>query len=274
MQVMRRMMAAAVLATGLAVAGISSAGEPSAKQEPAATTGHAAAQPEAGRAVPPTARHTRNIEGWTVRVDDRLFSPPDEELGSRAIQFLQAKLADITYVVPGDKLQKLRTVCLVMDLNHGNLHSMQYHPSADWLQQHGYARDLARCVHIPEAEKLVTSRNVREQPWAVLHELAHAYHDQVLGFGEPRIKECYERFQRSGHGDAVLRFDGKRARHYALTDHKEFFAEMTESYFGMNDFFPFNRAELMTSEPEIYDLLRSIWESDRAAEVPTANRDR
>ena len=30
-------------------------------------------------------------------------------------------------------------------------------------------------------------------------------------------------------------------RHYALTNHKEFFAEMSEAYFGMNDFFPFNR---------------------------------
>jgi len=34
-------------------------------------------------------------------------------------------------------------------------------------------------------------------------------------------------------------------------DQKEFFAEMTEACFGMNDFFPFNRAELMTAEPEI-----------------------
>jgi len=49
-------------------------------------------------------------------------------------------------------------------------------------------------------------------------------------------------------------------RHYGLTDHKEFFAEMSEAYFGMDDFFPFNRAELMTAEPEIYALLRSIWE--------------
>ena len=34
-------------------------------------------------------------------------------------------------------------------------------------------------------------------------------------------------------------------------DQKEFFAEMTEACFGMNDFFPFNRAELMTAEPKI-----------------------
>jgi hypothetical protein len=217
----------------------------------------------AGRAAVHTARSTRNVEGWTVLVDDRLLSPPHEELGARTLRFLAAKLADITYVVPGDKLQALRAVRIVVDLDHGDLHSMQYHPSADWLEKHGYARDLARCVHIPRAEQLATPRNVREQPWVVLHELAHAYHDQVLGFEEPRIKAAYETFKRSGHGDAVLLFNGRRVRHYALTNPQEFFAEMTESYFGMNDFFPFNRAELMTAEPEIYALLRSIWEPDQ-----------
>jgi hypothetical protein len=100
---------------------------------------------------------------------------------------------------------------------------------------------------------------VNEQPWVVLHELAHAYHDQVLGFEEPRVLKAYEAFKQSGHGDAALRFDGARVRHYGLTDQKEFFAEMTESYFGLNDFFPFNRAELMSAEPAIYELMKGIW---------------
>jgi len=107
---------------------------------------------------------------------------------------------------------------------------------------------------------LPTQRNVREQPWVILHELAHEYHDQYLGFENPKIKEAYERYKKSGHGDATLLFNGTRVRHYALTDHKEFFAEMTEAYFGVNDFFPFNRAELMSAEPDIYELIRSIWE--------------
>ena len=62
----------------------------------------------------------------------------------------------------------------------------------------------------------------------ILHELAHAYHDQVLGFDEPRIKEAYEKYKKSGRGDETLLYNGKRVKHYALTNHKEFFAEMTE----------------------------------------------
>ena len=94
----------------------------------------------------------------------------------------------------------------------------------------------------------------------ILHELAHAYHDQVLGFDEPRIKEAFEKFKKSGRGDKTLLYNGRRVRHYALTNQMEFFAEMTESYFGVNDFFPFNRAELKEAEPEILELMKHVWE--------------
>jgi hypothetical protein len=209
----------------------------------------------------PTSHTVRKIEGWTVRVDDRLSREPNEELATRALRFLEGKLSDIKAVVPADKLKQLQSVTIVLDLTHGKLGAMQYHPSARWLKANGYPADLAKCVHLPQAVDLPTKRNINEQPWVILHELAHAYHDQVLGFDEPRIKEAFEKYKKSGRGEKALLYNGKRVRHYALTDHKEFFAEMTEAYFGVNDFFPFNRAELKEAEPEIHELLKLVWES-------------
>ncbi len=209
----------------------------------------------------PTSHTDRKIEGWTVRVDDRLLQAPDDVLGTPALRFLEGKLSDIKVVVPEDKVKKLQTVTIVLDLSHGNLRPMQYHPGAGWLKTNGYSPDLAKCVHIPRAADLATKRNISEQPWVILHELAHAYHDQVLGFDEPRIEEAYEKYKKSGRGEKTLLHDGRRVKHYALTNHKEFFAEMTESYFGSNDFFPFNRAELKESEPEIYELMANVWDT-------------
>jgi hypothetical protein len=209
----------------------------------------------------PTSHTERKLEGWTIRVDDRLLEAPNDELGKKSLRFLENKLADIKVVVPEDRLKKLQAVTIVLDLSHGKLTSMQYHPSAGWLKANGYSTDLEKCVHIPRAVDLATKRNINEQPWVILHELAHAYHDQVLGFDEPRIREAYEKYKKSGHGEKTLLYNGKRVKHYALTDHKEFFAEMTEAYFGVNDFFPFNRAELKEAEPEILELLAEIWEA-------------
>jgi len=210
----------------------------------------------------PCSHSRRLIEGWTVQVDDRLLHGPDAGLGQRALRLLENRLFAIALVLPADKLERLRQVPIWLDRTHGNLRSMQYHPSADWLRDHGYSTHLARSVHIPDAGRFVTPQDhyVR-QPWAVLHELAHAYHHQVLGFDHPEIIAAWKRIKDSGRFDSVLHIYGSHKKHYALTDPKEFFAEMTEAYFGMNDFYPFNRGELKHAEPEIFELIRRLWES-------------
>ena len=214
----------------------------------------------AASADQPASRAERRIEGFRARIDERLLpGGTEEEVGRAALVFLAAKLVDIGLVVPADKLDQLRRVTIVLDASCGDLESMQYHPSGDWLDSHGYPRDLEKCVHLPRAADVATRRNVNEQPWVVLHELAHAYHDQVLGFDEPRIVAAWETFKADGRGQATLLFDGSRTKHYGLTDHTEFFAEMTEAYFGSNDFQPFNRAELKTDHPAIFALLADIW---------------
>ena len=189
--------------------------------------------------------------------------PGAHAIVTKSLRFLEAKLADIVMVVPADKVKLLQKVAIVLDLSNGTLGSMQYHPSAGWLKANGHAIDLEKCVHIPQAADLPTKRSTNEQPWVILHELSHAYHDQVLGFDEPRIVAAYEKYKKSGRGDKTLLFNGQRVKHYALTTPMEFFAEMTEAYFGVNDFFPFNRAELKDSEPDIYELMRRVWEKPK-----------
>jgi hypothetical protein len=207
----------------------------------------------------PTAHTTQRVEGWNIRVDDRLLRPENDDLRRKALRFLENKLADIKVVVPPDRVEKLQAVTIQLDLNYGKIGPMQYHPSAGWLKSNGYATNLAKCVHLPRAADLATKRNINEQPWVILHELAHAYHDQVLGFDNPRVREAFEAYKKGGRGDKTLLYDGRRVKHYALTNPMEFFAEMTESYFGVNDFFPFTRAELKETEPAIYELMADVW---------------
>lgn len=215
---------------------------------------------EAAEPLPlPTAHQTRTIEGWTVQVDERLLSGEPAELGRTALALLRAKLADVAALLPADKVTRLRQVVFWLDLDHGALTSMQYHPSADWLEENGYRRELARAVHIPVAARFTDRRHQQVQPWCVLHELAHAYHDQVLGFDHAEIQAVWERYVASGHGNRALHVDGRRVRHYALTNAKEFFAEMSEAYFGTNDFYPFVHGELKQAEPETHALLQRLW---------------
>ena len=211
--------------------------------------------------VPPLPKsHTqRDIEGWTVHIDDRLLAGPDKTLGDHALRLLANRLYDIKLVVPANKVAWLQKVPIWIDSSHGKLRPAQYHPSAGWLKGHGYSVALAKCVHIPVAADFASTGHQRVQPWSVLHELAHAYHDQVLGFDHAQVRAAWERFRDSGKYKSTLHINGKKVPHYALTNPMEFFAEMTEAYFGHNDFFPFNRAELRHEEPAIFELLTTIW---------------
>lgn len=207
----------------------------------------------------PAHHAVRELAGWTVRVDDRLESGEDAAAGAAAVKLLEARLIAIAAVLPAKPLARLREVTIQIDRTHGELRSMQYHPSAGWLREHGYETNLVRCVHIPDAAYFASRFEAFRQPWAILHELAHAYHDQVLGFDEQRIRAAWERFRTGGRYESVPMITGRTARHYALTDPKEFFAEMTECYFGTNDFFPYVASELRREEPELFALLEEIW---------------
>jgi Mlc titration factor MtfA (ptsG expression regulator) len=105
-------------------------------------------------------------------------------------------------------------------------------------------------------------RSENTQPSVMLHELAHAYHDQVLGFDNPDVIAAYKQAVQSGNYESVLGIRGKQVRHYALTNEKEYFAECTEAFFATNDFYPFVRAELQQCDPKIYQTLVKVWGVD------------
>jgi hypothetical protein len=134
---------------------------------------------------------------------------------------------------------------------------MCYHPSAEWLRQHAMNPQKAGAVEIANARNFLDWTIT--QPWMVLHELAHGYHHQVLGFDNAEVRASYDRAVASKSYESVLHISGQKRRHYALTNDKEYFAEITEAYFGTNDFFPFVRAELRQVDPGGCALLEKLW---------------
>lgn len=201
----------------------------------------------------------RDVEGWTVHVDPALLDGPHKEEGGRALTMLANHLQRIKILVPAEPLKKMQTLEIWMEHDHPKLKSMQYHPSREWLVNNGHDPRLAKKVHITQARELLSRGQMLKHPAVVLHELAHAYHDQVLSFDQPEIIEVFKKAKAAGSYEKVLLYTGEKVKHYALTDHKEYFAEGTEAYFYRNDFYPFVRAELKEHDPAFHDLLVKIW---------------
>ena len=110
-------------------------------------------------------------------------------------------------------------------------------------------------------------RETMRMPNFALHELAHAYHNHLLGDDHPAILKAYKVAKKSGRfyqlprrtGDPKNPLKNSKGPTYAMTNQMEYFAEATEAYFGENDITPYDRASLREIDPEIIPILEKVW---------------
>jgi dipeptidyl-peptidase-4 len=205
---------------------------------------------------------TRDVLGWKLRVSKALLTD-ETQATAKAIALLEQQLAEIIRVVPAKAVDELKKVPLWFSPEYpGVPPRAEFHPDAGWLKDNGRDPAMARAVEFTNI-RIFEEECVR-MPNFALHELAHAYHFRVLGFDDRAIIDAYERAKAAGIYERVERHRGRGkpngiVRAYALTDHKEYFAETTEAFFSRNDFFPFNRDELRSYDPRMFAVLEAAW---------------
>lgn len=225
----------------------------------------------AAAVAPPVVTRSKGVEtryattqrhGFAVHVDVRLLEPANEP-GRAALAELDAQLHQIARKVRDEPLAKLRAIPIWLGQDDPVAECACYHVSPEWLRENGFDPVKAKAVEIADAASFAAW--TREQPWMVLHELAHGYDDRHLdardGPGTPgaRLEALFAAAKASGRYEQVRHWDGAQVRHYALTTSEEYFAEASEAWFGCNDFFPFVQAELLHHDPELAAFLREVW---------------
>ena len=239
------------------------------------TSGPPATQPAAellrpAGDVPPVVHHydptdayeLQHIEGWTVRVNKRLLSE-QPELAQKTLDLMHMQLFQIPRVVPAEAVEKLRKVTIWIELDDPMFPCMCYHAEHGWVVGHGLNPEKTHGVELANPHTFLTW--TVEQPWMVLHELSHAYHDQFLprGFDNPEVLKAYENAKDHDLYKAILRNNGRTETAYAMTNPMEYFAECSEAFFGTNDFYPFIRVELKVHDPQGYEMMRKMWGVDK-----------
>jgi hypothetical protein len=205
-----------------------------------------------------TGHELYRVRGWPVLMESEWVSE-EPEFAAAVRTHLDAQFYIVERAVGLDQLAVLKKVVVWVEGSDPAqlLGGMCYHPDGGWLETHGYDARRALGVEISDPEGFLTI--TRTQPWVMMHELAHAYHHQVLGFDDPAVVELYEAAVLSGDYDETFRLHGRPDRHYALTNPMEYFAEGTEAYLGTNDFYPFVRGELIRHDPLLAELLSEVW---------------
>lgn len=198
-----------------------------------------------------------HIQGWKVKIDRQLWND-EAQITQTAIALLDTKLKKVKSVVPTEHHDFLTSVTIWVEKDTPGFSGMVYHLSAKWLSQHGYNPDKARAIEIANVHNFIKWSIT--QPWHVLHELTHAYHHQVIGKDFTAIIDAYNHAVDRGLYRQVPRNTGDKLwTAYALNSYSEYFAELTEAYFGENDFFPFTRQELRQYDPVGYQAIKQAW---------------
>jgi len=207
-----------------------------------------------------------SIEGWQVAISKR-FSEEDRPAVDATRKVLSHQLKELLGMgIPETTLRRLQQVPMWISPEYpGIVPRAEYHPSVQWLTDNH--RDPAMARGIEWTNTRIIDQEARRMPSMVLHELAHAYHDQELGYNDPNAIEHFQRAQAGGLYEAVERRDaeGKVTREaaYAISNVQEFFAESTESFLGRNDYFPYNQRDLEEFDPATARWMRKVWTEER-----------
>jgi hypothetical protein len=197
-----------------------------------------------------------SIHGFTVLVS------PQVSAQARAAAAVRAELArqfgEVIEVVPPPAVSALRKVRVWVEWSKRPDAGAEFHVSPRWLEQNGYNPAKAGGIEISNSLNFLNWSRA-EQPSMVLHELAHAYHFLVLGERHPEIAAAYRQAVDRKLYESVDYVGGGKRRAYALVDEKEYFAELSEAYFGRNDFYPFTRADLQRHDPVGHELMQRLW---------------
>jgi hypothetical protein len=143
---------------------------------------------------PITSYRERQIEGWRVLVNKQLLA--ETNLCDATLKLMSAQLYQITRVVPAGPLAKLREIPIWIERSDERFPCIVYHESPDWLREHGINPKKAGAAELANPANFLAW--TREQPWMVLHELAHGYHQRFLGHDHKGIRRCYEKAKTSG----------------------------------------------------------------------------
>ena len=198
----------------------------------------------------------RNVRSFPVYIAPEFGRHQNSRL-ERSLEVLDANARRIEDIIPSAAWRRISRIPIWLEYEPDSSYDVGYFPdSPKWLA--AYDISIAKAGSIQFTSSLAAMAGYQPNP--LMHELAHAYHDLVLSFHDPQIRTAFARAQASGRYNAVRGPYGRWERAYAINDLMEFFAELSEAYFGINDFFPFTRDDLKAFDPDSYRVIADAWE--------------
>lgn len=211
------------------------------------------------------------IQGWEVHFECVIEYTPT--LMESVTAALEDDLKHINSLLPEQILSRLKTATpffVVASDDAKVTKKMKAGEGHGFYIRRDQPPEAARMTRAPNeyAGSIVVSatglRIIRDQQPAglTLHELAHAWHclnwDPCMD-GADEIMAAYNSAMEANLYDSVERNDGEIEDAYATENDREYFAELTEAWFWENDYYPYNREQLLTHDPVGAAAVEAAW---------------
>ena len=188
-----------------------------------------------------------HLEGWLVALPLELLTT-EPLLAEDLIVRLGSDLNQIDALLPESALGLLRGVRLVVELDAMN--SLGFYRSSDEGE-----------IHLVRAEGYLGLE--ARSTGLLVHELAHAWHHQALGWSDPSIQEAYdEAMEAELYAQPPPAWLYSAAGDCAGRNSKEYFAVLSASWFWFSHHSPYDREGLLEHDPVGAMVVEAAWDSE------------
>ena len=206
---------------------------------------------------------TYTVQGFTVLIHDDVFGDAAKKFERPPLDILDAELATVVKVVNPKSADALRRLVVWVEWDEtssgvengrtGTTVAVYRAGSAASVAADGLHPLKANTVDVLNMKALTLEHQPKRDSGrcVLLHEFAHAVHDQVIGRDSPQVKVAYAQAMERKLYDAKT--------HYAATSAAEFFAELTCCYLDKLHYYPNTRADLKKHDPATFKLMETVW---------------
>ena len=200
------------------------------------------------------------IQGFTVYVSDETLAVPEGKFERSPIDVLDGELGTVAAAMDKKSVDALRRLVIWAewaDAKEGEtgrgtpVALYRSGPPASMVRQ-GLHPLKSKTVDVVNMESLTQEHQPKRDSHrcVLLHEFAHAVHDQLIGWENPAVKAAFAQAM-----ERKLYDKGQ----YVTTSSAEFFAELTCSYLDRLNYYPATREDLQKHDPATYKLMQKVW---------------
>ena len=211
------------------------------------------------------------VEGFTLMLSTEAAEGEIKGAEVKPLDALAAEFQVMKKVMPAKQIELLQKLPVWVEWDEFQSMTNGREGRALAIYQTGTAQSLienkknpytAKCIHVYSLKLLAEEHQPKRDSHrlVMLHEFAHAVHDQLLGFDHAGIKAAYKQAQERKLYDKAQ---------YVSTNKMEFFAELTCAYYDQLQHYPKTRDELKKHDPVSHQLLESIWGTAKKPFKPT-----